>query len=65
MRLLSSRHRFLDPFGGPREVKIDQKSNLDDDKNEESEKIDFLYPSLAKSLFLGFHGRPDAASMTL
>ena len=41
MRFLSSRNSFLDPFGGPKEVKIDQTSNLDDDKNEESEKVDF------------------------
>ena len=61
MRLLSSRHRFLEPFGGPKGVKINQKSNLDDDKNEESEKVDFLHPSLAKSLFLSSYGGQDRA----
>ena len=52
MRFLSSRNSFLDPFGGPKEVKIQQKSNLDDNKNEESEKVDFLHPSLAKPLLV-------------
>ena len=51
MRFLSSRHRVLDRFGGHKDAKIDQKSNLDDDQNEESEKVDFLYPSHAKSHF--------------
>ena len=59
MRLLSSRNSFLDPFGGPKEVKIDQKSSLEDVKNEESEKVDFLHPSLAKSLLLGSYGGQD------
>ena len=63
MRPRSSRHRFLDPFGGPKEVKIDQKSSLEDVKNEESEKVDFLHPSLAKSLFLGSYGGQDRAPM--
>ena len=37
----SSRHRFLDPFGGPKEAKIDQKSSSDDVKNDKSENVDF------------------------
>ena len=61
MRFLSSRNSFLDPFGGPKEVKIDQKSSLEDVKNEESEKFDFLHPSHAKSLFLGSYGGQDRA----
>ena len=62
MRFLSSRNSFLDPFGGPKEVKIQQKSNLDDNKNEESEKVDFLHPSLAKSLFFDPSGGQDGGS---
>ena len=48
MRLASSRHRFLDPFGGPKEAKIDQKSSSDDVKNEKSENplARLLYRSL-------------------
>ena len=61
MRFLSSRNSFLDPFGGPKEVKIDQKSSLEDVKNEESEKVVFLHPSHAKSLFLGSYGGQDRA----
>ena len=60
-RLLSSRNSFLDPFGGPKDAKIDQKSKLNDVKNEESEKFDFLHPSHAKSLFLGSYGGQDRA----
>ena len=60
-RLHSSRNSFLGPFGGPKEAKIDQKSNLDDDTNEESEKVDFLHPSHQKSLFLGSYGSQDRA----
>ena len=63
MRFLSSRNSFLDPFGGPKEVKIDQKSSLEDIKNEESEKVDFSYPSLAKSLFLGCQDGQEGAPM--
>ena len=63
MRVPSSRNSFLDPFGSPKEVKIDEKSNLDDDKNEESEKVDFVHPSLAKSLLLGPYGGQDRAPM--
>ena len=59
MRPRSSRHRFLEPFGEPKGVKIDQKSSLDEDKNEESEKVDFVHPSHAKSLFLGPYGGQD------
>ena len=51
MRFPSSRNSFLVPFGGPKEVKINQKLSLDDDKNEESEKVDFVHRSHAKSLF--------------
>ena len=38
----SSRNSFLDAFGGPKEVKIDQKSSWEDVKNEESEKVDTM-----------------------
>ena len=41
MRLVSSRNSFLDYFGGPKEVKIDQKTSSDDAKNEKSENVDF------------------------
>ena len=41
MRFASSRHRFLDHFGGPKEAEIDQKSSLDDVQNEKSENADF------------------------
>ena len=41
MRLVSSCDRFLDPFGGPKEAKIDQKSSSDDVKNKKSENVDF------------------------
>ena len=41
MDFASSRHRFLDPFGGPKEAKIDEKSSSDDVKNEKSENVDF------------------------
>ena len=60
----SSRHRFLDLFGGPKEAKIVKKSSSDDVKNEESEKVDFLHPSHAKSLFLGSYGGRDRASIS-
>ena len=63
MRLVSSRHRFLDPFGGPKEAKIDQKSSSDDVKNERSENVDFVYPSHAKSMFLGPNGGQDGGQM--
>ena len=62
-RFPSSRNSFLESFGGPKGVKINQKLSLDDDKNEESEKVDFLHPSLAKSLLLGSHGSQDRAPM--
>ena len=64
-RVFPSRNSFLGPFGGPKEVKINEKLSLEDNKNEESEKVDFLHPSLAKSLFLGSHEGQDGASMTL
>ena len=57
----SSRNSFLDPFGSLKDAKIDQKSKLNDVKNEESEKFDFLHPSHAKSLFLGSYGGQDRA----
>ena len=53
MRVCSSRNSFLDHFGGSKEVKIDQKSGSDDVKNENSENVDFVYLSHAKSMFLG------------
>ena len=60
---LSSRHRFLDPFGGPKEARIDQKLSSDDVTNEKSEKVDFVHPSLAKSLLLGSCQAQNRASM--
>ena len=62
-RLVSSRHRFLDAFGGPKEAKIDQTSSSDDVKNEKSENVDFVYPSHAKSILLGSYGGQDRAPM--
>ena len=59
MRPRSSRNSFLDHVGGPKEAKIDQKSSSDDVKNEKSENVDFLHPSLAKSLFFGSHEGQD------
>ena len=41
--------------GGPLEAKINQNSILIVVKNKKNENVDFLYPSLAKSLFLGSH----------
>ena len=61
MRPPSSRHRFLEPFGGPKEAKIDQKSSSDDVKNEKSENVDFVDPSHQKSLFLAPNGGQDGA----
>ena len=61
IRGTSSRNSFLDPFGGPKDAKIDQTSKLNDVKNEESEKFDFLHPSIAKSLFLDSYGGQDRA----
>ena len=63
MRLVSSRHRFLDPFGGPKEAKIDERSSSDDVKNDKSENVDFCYPSHAKSRFLGPNGGFAGAKM--
>ena len=63
MRFPSSRHSFLDPFGGPKEAKINQKSSLELVENEKSEKLVFLYPSPAKSLFLASYEGQDRAPM--
>ena len=63
MRIISSRNSFLDHFGGPKEVKIDQKSSSDDVKNEKSENIDFVDPSHQKSMFLGPNGSQDGDQM--
>ena len=63
MRFPSSRHSFLDHFGGPKETKIDKKSSSDDVKNEESENVDFWYPSNEKSMFLDPNGGQDGAQM--
>ena len=65
MRIPSSRNSFWDHFGGPKEAKIDQKSSSDDVKNEESEKLDFLHLSHAKSLLLGANGGQDGAQMRI
>ena len=53
MRFITSRNSFLDTFGVPKEAQLDQTSSSDDVKNEKSENVDFWYPSLAKSMFLG------------
>ena len=42
MRVISSRNSFLDHFGGPKKAKIDQKSALEEVKNEKSENVDLL-----------------------
>ena len=60
---LSSCHRFLDLFGGPKEARIDQKLSSDDVTNEKSEKVDFVHPSLAKSLLLRSYEGHDRAPM--
>ena len=65
MRILSSSNSFLDHFGDPKEVKFDQKSSSDDVKNEKSENFDFVYPSHAKSMFLGPNGGQDGGQMDL
>ena len=51
MRFPSSRNSFLDHFGGPKEVKIDQTSSSDDVKNEKSENVDFVDPSIKNHSF--------------
>ena len=43
----------------PKEAKIDQKSSSEPVQNEKREVVDFLHPSLAKSLFLGSNGSQD------
>ena len=63
MRILSSSNSFWDHFGGPKEAKINQKSSSDDVRNEKSENVDFVHPSLAKSLFLDPNGAQDGAQM--
>ena len=62
-RLASSRNSFLDPFGGSKNAKINHNLILDNDKQEESEKVDFVHPSHAKSLFFDPYGGQDRASM--
>ena len=47
--------------GGPKEAKIEQKSILVAVENEKRENVDFLHPSLAKSLLLGSNGGRDGA----
>ena len=63
MRITSSRNSFLDHFGGPKEAKINQTSSSDDVKNEKNENVDFVYPSHAKSMFLGPNGGQDGGQM--
>ena len=63
IRFPSSRNSFLDAFGGPNAAKINQKSSSDDVKSENNENIDFLHPSLAKSLLLGSDGSQDRGLM--
>ena len=65
MRLPSSRNSFLDHFGAPKEVKINQKTSSDDAKNEKSENVDFVGPSHQKSVFLGPNGGQDGAQMRI
>ena len=63
MRSPSSRNSFLDPFGAPKETQIDLKSSSDDIKNDKSENVDFVDPSLAKSMFLGSNGNQNGGQM--
>ena len=49
--------------GGPQEAKIEQKSLLVLVKTKKSENVDFVDPSLAKSLFLVPRGSQDGAPM--
>ena len=63
MRMRSSRNSFLDHFGGPKEAKIDERSSSDDVKNDNSENVDFWYPSNEKSMFLGPNGAQDGGQM--
>ena len=47
--------------GGPQEAKIEQKSHLVFAGSKKSENVDFVDPSLAKSLFLAPRGGQDGA----
>ena len=54
----------MPPKTDPKEIQIDPKSSSDVVKNEKNEMIDFVDPSLAKSLLLAADGGQDGASMT-
>ena len=52
------------PKADPKEAKTDQKTSSDVVKNEKSESVDFLHPSVAKSVFLVPNGRQYGALLT-
>ena len=47
--------------GGPKEAKFVLKMSLDVVKTKKSENVDFVHPSLAKSLFVGSYEGQDRA----
>ena len=49
--------------GRPQEAKIQQKSHVVFVKSTKTENVDFVDPSLAKSLFLDPRGSQDGAPM--
>ena len=49
--------------GRPQEAKIQQKSHVVFVKSTKSENVDFVDPSLAKSMFLGPNGGQDGGQM--
>ena len=55
---------ILAPKASPKEATMNKNSSSDCFENEKSEIIDFVHPSLAKSLFLSSHGNTYGASMT-
>ena len=60
IRFGSSYYSFLNAFGSPKEAKIVEKTSLVAVENEIRENIDFLHPSLAKSLLLGSFGNRES-----
>ena len=64
-RFGSPYHPFWPPVGEPKEAKMAQKSILVAVKNEKHENVDFLHPSLAKSLILGSHGGRESVPKSL
>ena len=56
--------KILTPKTNPKEAQSDPKSRPDVVENEKREIINFVYPSLPKSLLLAGNGCQDGASMT-